>query len=356
MNVLFLATDAFGAKGGIAQSNRDLLDALSNIEEVKCINLVTRSGSSIEGGGLDKVKAHNKHKTSAIGFIWSAVKLAKDGCDIVICGHINYLYLAVFLKISTNSKLILMAHGIEVWRGNKKKALLASWIDSVWHVSFFTKQQMSKWLMVPENAYMWLPNLIDLEKYKKRPKNKGIQKKYGLVDKKVILTISRLSSAERYKGHDELISVMPRLISIYPNIRYLIVGDGDDKARLENKVDQLGIKDYVIFSGYVSEEEKIDIYAISNAFVMVGSGEGFGLVYLESLACGTPVVGSVRDASKEVLLDGRLGELADPADPDSIFHAVIKTLNNSTRNYSELAEFSRPKYFARVSAAYKSLI
>lgn len=356
MNILYLATDAFGANGGIAQSNQDLLRGLSKIEDIECINLVTKCGLSIGSPGIDKVKALNVRKVSTFGFVWLAIRSAMGGSNVIICGHMNYLYLGVFLKICTNSKLALMAHGIEVWRGNKKKAFFTSWVDSIWHVSFFTKKQMSKWLTLHESQYTWLPNLIDLEEYKKRPKNMAIQKKYGLENKKVLLTISRLSSTERYKGHDELISVMPRLISLYPDIRYLIVGDGDDRVRLKYRVNQLGIQDYVVFSGYVSQEEKLDIYAISNLFVMVGTGEGFGLVYLESLACGTPVVGSVLDASREVLLDGKIGELANPKDLDSIVEAVTKALINPTREYPELIEFSWPKYLARVKSAYQSLV
>ena len=356
MNILYLATDAFGANGGIAQSNQDLLSGLSKIEDIECINLVTKSGLSIGSSGIDKVKALNVSKVSTFEFIWLAIRSAISGNNVIVCGHVNYLYLGVFLKICTNSKLVLMAHGIEVWGKNRKRALFASWIDSIWHVSFFTKKQMSKWLTLHESKYTWLPNLINLEEYKKRPKNEDIQKKYGLQNKRVLLTISRLSSSEKYKGHDELISVLPRLISLYPDIRYLIVGDGDDRGRLECKVSQLGIQDYVVFSGYVSQEEKLDIYSISNVFVMVGAGEGFGLVYLESLACGTPVVGSVLDASREVLLDGKIGELANPRDLDSIVEAVTRALMNPTREYPELIEFSWPKYLDRVKAAYQSLV
>lgn len=356
MNILYLATDAFGANGGIAQSNQDLLSGLSQIEDIECINLITKSGLSIGNSCIGKVKPLNINKVSTFEFIRLSIRSAMGGCNVIICGHINYLYLCVFLKICTNSKLVLMAHGIEVWGGNKKKALLASWIDSIWHVSFFTKKKMSKWLTSYKKQYTWLPNLINLEKYKKRPKNEDIQKKYGLEHKKVLLTVSRLSSTERYKGHDELISVMPRLILLYPDIRYLIVGDGDDRTRLEYKVSQLGIEDYVVFTGYISQEEKLDLYAISNVFVMVGAGEGFGLVYLESLACGTPVVGSILDASREVLLDGKIGELANPTDLDSIVEAVTRALMNPNREYPELIEFSWPKYLARVKAAYQSLV
>ena len=356
MNILYLATDAYGTNGGIAQSNQDLLCGLSKIEDIKRINLVTKSGVSIGSPWIDKVKALNVCSVSTLKFILIAMRSAMDGSDIIVCGHINYLYLGVFLKICTKSKLVLMAHGIEVWGKNKKKAFFASWIDSIWHVSFFTKRQISKWLTLNESRYTWLPNLIDLRKYEKRPKNASLQKKYQLENKKVLMTISRLSSSERYKGHDELISVMPQLASLYPDIRYLIVGDGDDRARLESRVNQLGMQDYVEFSGYVSQEEKLDLYSIADVFVMVGSGEGFGLVYLESLACGTPVVGSVLDASQEVLLYGKIGELANPTDPDSIIGAVTRAFMNQNREYPELIEFSWPEYLARVKRAYKELV
>ena len=68
----------------------------------------------------------------------------------------------------------------------------------------------------------------------------------------------------------------------------------------------------MVFAGRVAESEKAAHYRLADAFVMPGYGEGFGIVYLEALACGIPVLASKLDASGEALRDGTMGLLVDP--------------------------------------------
>jgi phosphatidyl-myo-inositol dimannoside synthase len=111
-----------------------------------------------------------------------------------------------------------------------------------------------------------------------------------------------------------------------PTIAYLIVGDGPDRGRLERKARDLGVEERVIFAGRISEEEKPDHYRLADAYVMPSSGEGFGIVYLEALACGIPVIGSKIDGSRDALRDGRLGILINPRDNAELRGAILKTL------------------------------
>ena len=106
----------------------------------------------------------------------------------------------------------------------------------------------------------------------------------------------------------------------------MIVGDGSDRARLEQKARELGLGDRVIFAGRISEEEKPDHYRLADAYVMPSSGEGFGIVFLEALACGIPVIGSKIDGSRDALRDGRLGILVNPTDPAELRAAILQTL------------------------------
>ncbi|PWT74379.1 MAG: glycosyltransferase, partial [Chloroflexi bacterium] len=100
----------------------------------------------------------------------------------------------------------------------------------------------------------------------------------------------------------------------------------------------------VVFAGAIPEAEKVDYYNLADAFVMPGRGEGFGIVYLEALACGVPVVGSILDGSKEALLDGKLGQLVNPNDPASIRNGITQALA-STKNASiDLGMFSHSHF------------
>src|SRR5262249_52354555 len=146
-----------------------------------------------------------------------------------------------------------------------------------------------------------------LSKFSTGPKPDNLVTHYGLSGYRVILTLARLAASERYKGIDEVLNLMPALVEEIPNLVYVIAGDGDDRPRLEAKVRKLGMNGRVVFTGYIPEEEKAAHFRLADAFVMPGRGEGFGIVYLEALACGIPVVASKLDAGREAVLDGQLG-------------------------------------------------
>jgi len=109
-------------------------------------------------------------------------------------------------------------------------------------------------------------------------------------------------------------------------ITYLIVGDGRDRRRLEEKARSLGVGDRVVFAGFIPESEKTEHYRLADAYVMPGWGEGFGFVYLEALACGIPALGSKLDGSREALRDGDLGILVDPHDRDDLWQGLLEVL------------------------------
>jgi glycosyltransferase involved in cell wall biosynthesis len=124
-----------------------------------------------------------------------------------------------------------------------------------------------------------------------------------------------------------VLELLPELARIIPTLSYLLVGDGDDRIRLEEKAAALGVRERVVFAGYIPEAEKAAHYRIADAFVMAGRGEGFGIVYLEALACGVPVVASTADASREAVLNGTMGEIADPDKPDELKAAILRVLD-----------------------------
>jgi phosphatidylinositol alpha-1,6-mannosyltransferase len=135
-----------------------------------------------------------------------------------------------------------------------------------------------------------------------------------------------------------------------PNISYLIVGDGTDRARLEEKTSSLGLSNRVVFAGFVAEEEKVDHYRLADAYVMPGRGEGFGIVYLEALACGLPIIASSLDASAEVVLNRSFGRVVNPDRPEDLRAACRDVLaeNRGIREVPrELAMFSFARFRAR---------
>ncbi|MDZ4787516.1 MAG: glycosyltransferase, partial [Blastochloris sp.] len=138
----------------------------------------------------------------------------------------------------------------------------------------------------------------------------------------ILLTVARLSSSERYKGHREVIQLLPQLIKTNPNILYHIVGDGDDRLPLAQEVSRLHLENAVHFSGRLSPQALELAYTACDAFVMPSTGEGFGIVYLEALVRGRPVLAGNVDGSVDPLLDGKLGLLADPHNPEELLEKL----------------------------------
>lgn len=136
-----------------------------------------------------------------------------------------------------------------------------------------------------------------------------------------LLLVGRMASGERYKGHDQLLEALPRLLAVHSNARIVMAGDGDDRPRLEARAAALGLGQAAIFPGFVSETTLAELYRRCAAFVMPSRGEGFGLVYLEAMRAGKPCVAARGSAAEEVVEDGVTGLLVDP-EPEALAAAI----------------------------------
>jgi glycosyltransferase involved in cell wall biosynthesis len=219
-------------------------------------------------------------------------------------------------------------------------------VDRVIDVSGFTRDRIAEWSGLPSDRFRILPNCIDRTLFAPGPPDPALQARYGLSGRKVLMTLARLAERERYKGVDEVLEVLPRLIREVPDLVYLVIGEGPDRRRLEAKSAELGLSDRVMFTGYIPEDEKAAHYRLADAFAMPGRGEGFGIVYLEALACGIPVLGSRIDGSRDALLDGRLGLLVDPRDPEDVLSGLRRLL---TRPKTVPAEYDHDRFEERLS-------
>jgi len=152
----------------------------------------------------------------------------------------------------------------------------------------------------------------------------------GLTGKRVILTVGRLSAAERYKGHDRIIRALPAVLRHVPDAVYLIVGSGNDQPRLDGLARQAGLVDRVVFAGQVADSDLPAVFALADAFAMPSTGEGFGIVFLEAAAAGLPVIGGNCDGSLDALADGVIGRPVDPDSGSEIAAALVDALAGRT--------------------------
>jgi phosphatidyl-myo-inositol dimannoside synthase len=357
MRILLLTTDAYGGHGGIALYNRDIAEALAEIPHVEEVTIIPRNMPLAPEPLPKKIRFLQEAAGSKAHYIRTAMGEAHKNYDLVICGHINLLPLAALLNLYIRSPLALMVYGIDVWQSpyHLARQWLAS-VDAVWSISAITRDRMNAWAKLPESKFALLPNAIHLERYGESEKRPDLLERYALHGNKLIMTLARLPGAERYKGVDEVLEIMPGLLEEEPELKYLVAGDGDDRPRLEAKAQSLGLAERVIFTGMVKEADKADLFRLADVFVMPGRGEGFGFVFLEALACGVPAVGSRIDGSREALRDGMLGELVDPSDPTSIKQGILHALAKPKEIPPGLSYFAWPAFAQRVADAVHGLV
>lgn len=358
--ILMLATDAHGGFGGIAQYNRDVLEALDSFTGVGEVVVVPRAADSRAVNAPAKVRYDLAGTAGQLGFARRALVQAfmASRYDLIYCAHINLLPLAKLVASVQRAPLLLAIYGIDGWWRPSRPMVgrLASGADLVISISQTTLDRFLSWSTIDPGATAVLPNAIKLERFGLVEKNRELLRQLSIEGRKIIMTLGRMWSAERAKGFDEVIELMPRLREAEPDIAYIAAGDGDDRPRLEAKAKMLGVADRVIFAGRIPEAQKLDYYRLADAYVMPSRWEGLGFVVLEALACGTPVVASSADGTQEAVGRGEMGAVADPKDQTALLSAVVAALRKPKQIPAGLAYFSFENFSSRLHGALRRII
>ena len=143
-----------------------------------------------------------------------------------------------------------------------------------------------------------------------------------------VAIIGRMWSADRYKGHDELLECWREIGDAVPGAQLVIVGDGDDRERLARKASCLGLESSVIFLGFISDATLQAILRRVAVFAMPSTDEGFGLVFLEAMRAGLPCIAGIGDAAEEVVVHGTTGLLVDRQDRNALVRSVVGLLTD----------------------------
>ena len=178
-------------------------------------------------------------------------------------------------------------------------------------VSKKLKKIGEKYLQINSNKIIVIPNGINIgDIYTEQ--SKISQEHHG---RKIILSVSHLVKT---KGIDLNLKAIAKLKQKYPDIIYLIIGEGKEKKSLEKLVNELNLQNIVKFIGEVSHHKVMKHMAACDIFSLPSWNEGFGVVYLEAMAQGKPVIGCKGEGIEDVVENGKTGLLAKPKDVDSL--------------------------------------
>ena len=175
-----------------------------------------------------------------------------------------------------------------------------------------------------------IPTGVDLTAINENPR-RDVRKELGIdSNEKVILTLSRVAAEKKI---DQILDVLPTVLEIEPNVKFVIAGDGPDAQPLKDQVARLSLEDYVIFAGSVEHSDVGNYYRMADLFVSASDTETQGLTYIEALAAGTKCVVYSTDYTEHVFDNKELG---------STF-TTKNEMTNEIIDYLKANQFTIPK-------------
>ena len=240
---------------------------------------------------------------------WSAIISKIKKKTLIVTYHNNITgsgiakYIAMFYN-STSLKFLLN-------RADKIIITQPNYIDS------------SPYLKSYKNKIEVIPNGVDVNKFKPIEVDKG--------DKSIIFFLSLLDKFHRYKGLNYLLSALKIVKKEISDVKLIVGGKGKLMSEYKNMANSHGLKDNIEFHGFIPDEKIVEYYNKCNVFVLPSissTQEGFGIVLLEALACGTPVISTEIVGVAEDVKRNNAGIIVPPKDPEALADAIIKLLDD----------------------------
>ncbi|MEG3858514.1 glycosyltransferase family 4 protein [Microcoleus sp. herbarium12] len=346
---LFCFLEIFCSEGGIQSYSQDILKAYLSLTAANNLPpasvLLLRDGADCHNPFDSKNLKFYYLKTepAALGRLKFAAKLLtcllQKRPERVFCGHIKLAPLIKILCQPLGIPYTILTYGKEVWETLGLKYQIAMrQADSILTISRYTRDSLRDSFAArtcelnnlnPEK-FQIVPCTVDDKIFTIGSKPGHLLEKYDLLGAKILMTVARLRSHDSYKGVDVTIQALPEIAKSFPNVKYLVIGRGDDRPRLAKLALDLGVAEKVIFAGFVPTADLPAHYQLADAYVMP-SQEGFGIVYLEALACGIPVLAGDADGSADPLQDGKLGWRVPHRDPAAVAVACVEMLRGKDK-------------------------
>ena len=301
--------------------------SLNDKAELKRLNV---TGREIVFTGSERAKG--TFLAAALKTARRAAGKGKKAPKVVVAGHPNLAPVVRAMRlVAPRLKSVVCTHGIEVWQPLprvRRNALRKA--NVVLAPSKYTAEHVTADQGVDAGKVRVLPWALDpqFEVLAQNAAKSAVPSRFPAGQ--VVLTVGRWRADERYKGMDTLITALPRLLPRWPELQLLAVGDGDDRAWLEDLAEETGVERHVHFLSGLSYEELAACYGHCELFALPSRGEGFGLVYLEAMACGKAVIGGAHGGAPEVIEDGKTGYVVPHGDAAQLATAMATLLDDAT--------------------------
>jgi phosphatidylinositol alpha-1,6-mannosyltransferase len=215
--------------------------------------------------------------------------------------------------------------GLDAMYTHLRRTLLQQ-VDAFLPVSHYTAGLLHEQGVPPSRTHV-VPNGTDPTRFRPHDGTQ-LRQHLDLTDPPLLLTVGRLV---RRKGIDTVLRALPTIAQTHPDVAYVIAGTGPDRSRLERLAACLGVRDRLCFVGDIGHDRLPLYYSAADLFVMPAredppAVEGFGLVFLEANACGTPVIGAHTGGIPDAVADGETGLLVPPNAPDALSEAATRIL------------------------------
>ena len=355
--------------GGLARHVQPLSEEL--VRQGHEVTVITQSG---QGSSTEEVKNGvkivrvNQPLVNATDFtssilqinfemIMAAGALVLQGQDFdIIHGH-DWLVIqaARALKHQLKIPLLMTIHATEqgrnhgIWNEMQRYINDLEWLScyEAWRVivcSDYMKHEIQNLFQVPRDKIDIIENGVSPDEFQTTKVPAGFKKKYAHPNEKIVFFVGRLVQE---KGVQVLVRAIPEILSQYSQVKFVIGGKGPKLEELKAQAKHLGVADRCYFTGFISDEDRNNLYRICDLAVFPSLYEPFGIVALEGMAAEAPVLITDVGGMGEIIEDGVDGIKIAPNSPHELAQGVLRVLKNPA-----LGEKIRAKGYKKVENQY----
>jgi len=273
---------------------------------------------------------------SKVRFFHAAWSVARQRPSLIVALHPHLAPVVAAMKLcAPSARTVIFAHGLEVWTPLsfiRRRSLQLT--DLVFAPSADTARQLAGQQGLPAEKILRLPWSLGPEFDSAAPLAAGSRLPDGFPRGRVILTVGRWDAREAYKGVDHLIQALTRLLPAVPELHLVAIGSGTDVPRLKRLAQRSGVAARVHFLSALPQEQLGPAYDACDVFALPSRGEGFGLVFLEAMSHGKPVIGGAHGGTPDVIDDGVTGYLVRYGDLAQLTDRLQRLLADDTARRS----------------------